>query len=61
MYFFGLSGVGLLVWVLETTQIDQWHKFGIFFGALFVNIAGWLHGHNQAKERAEKTGGPPKL
>ena len=54
MYFFGLTGLGLLVYLMNTVSLSDMQAFALALGGLFVNIAGWLHGHNQAKEAFEK-------
>lgn len=54
MYFFGLVGAGLLIYVLQTAPLNDMQAVAMALGGLFVNIAGWLHGHNQAKEAHEK-------
>ena len=54
MYFFGLTGAGLLIYVLQTAPLSDMQTVAMAVGGLFVNIAGWLHGHNQAKEAHEK-------
>jgi hypothetical protein len=54
MYFFGLVGAGLLIYVLQTASLSDMQVVALGVGGLFVNIAGWLHGGNQAKESYEK-------
>ena len=54
MYFLGFVGLGFLIYVAETSNLDDLQVWALFLGSLFVNLAGWLHGHRQAEEREQK-------
>jgi hypothetical protein len=53
MYFFGLVGAVLLMYVLQSAALSDIQAAALFFGGIFVNIAGWLHGKQMANEAHE--------
>lgn len=52
MYFFGLVGLSLLAYVLQTASLTDLQVIALGVGGLFVNIAGHLHGHRLASNES---------